>query len=309
MFKQIQSQSLPVYFCFLCVFRHHERSEIMASLDTGAVVIIVSFFGVVFALCCCFIFRNSAKSENQAERANPIIHSSQPSATEVPREAPLSVPVGTIQPQPSQITVNNYHSTTGAEYVNYEEFITSPRVSIQQQHEPESPQRLQTTAAIQSTANRVNQSSQPLTAEQLRQESLNIPMRIVQPQSSQTGVDNFNNTTISANMDYEEFITSSTTRGSTLQQRVPEPPPRLQRTAATQATSENDSSRNLDDLRSFMLTGDHGEEMCPVCFDELKTQMVSVGQCLHFVHTSCLKQWVSRDKSNACPVCRIEYEF
>ena len=98
---------------------------------------------------------------------------------------------------------------------------------------------------------------------------------------------------------------------STQQRQEFQPPPRLRTTATRQSSSiePSSSSLNLEDLQSFPLTGKHGEEVCPVCFDKLKEQMVSVGQCLHFVHTSCLKKWLSRDKSKACPVCRAGYDI
>ena len=62
------------------------------------------------------------------------------------------------------------------------------------------------------------------------------------------------------------------------------------------------------ELSSFELRSELGEEACPVCLEQLNMQRVSCGPCSHYVHSECLKRWLSKDKSKSCPVCRTNYE-
>lgn len=64
---------------------------------------------------------------------------------------------------------------------------------------------------------------------------------------------------------------------------------------------------NPDDLLSFEATGEDRKNPCPICLGLLDEEPVSTGQCLHLMHTSCLKSWLAKDVKSACPVCRVSY--
>lgn len=64
---------------------------------------------------------------------------------------------------------------------------------------------------------------------------------------------------------------------------------------------------NPEDLISFDVTGEDKKNPCPICLGLLEEEPVSTGQCLHLMHTSCLKSWLAKDVRTACPVCRVSY--
>lgn len=64
---------------------------------------------------------------------------------------------------------------------------------------------------------------------------------------------------------------------------------------------------NPDDLISFEVTGEDMKNPCPICLCLLEEEPVSAGQCLHLMHTSCLKSWLAKDTKSACPVCRVPF--
>lgn len=43
---------------------------------------------------------------------------------------------------------------------------------------------------------------------------------------------------------------------------------------------------------------------CGICLEELQSEGVSAGECVHVMHTRCLKGWLVKDKERGCPVCR-----
>lgn len=89
-----------------------------------------------------------------------------------------------------------------------------------------------------------------------------------------------------------------------------------QAAAAAAVASDDDelddsvNNRNVawvDYLPSFNAVGETGDENCAICLGPLHEERVSTGQCLHILHTTCLKQWLVRDRLVACPVCRVPY--
>lgn len=62
-----------------------------------------------------------------------------------------------------------------------------------------------------------------------------------------------------------------------------------------------------EDLVSFEATGDDKSTACAICLEPLEQEPVSAGQCLHLMHTSCLKDWLVKDPKVACPVCRVSF--
>ena len=85
--------------------------------------------------------------------------------------------------------------------------------------------------------------------------------------------------------------------------------PRQQTSTSLQLASETTFQTACGiELSSFYLRNELGEEVCPVCLEQLNMQKVSCGPCSHYVHTECLKRWLSKDKSKSCPVCRANYD-
>lgn len=64
---------------------------------------------------------------------------------------------------------------------------------------------------------------------------------------------------------------------------------------------------NPEDLVSFEVSDKDKENPCPICLGALEEEPVSTGQCLHLMHSSCLKSWLAKDPKSACPVCRVSY--
>lgn len=62
-----------------------------------------------------------------------------------------------------------------------------------------------------------------------------------------------------------------------------------------------------NNLPSFQVPKDQEDNPCPICLAPLKDEPVSSGQCLHMMHTSCLKSWLAKDVKSACPVCRESF--
>ncbi len=44
---------------------------------------------------------------------------------------------------------------------------------------------------------------------------------------------------------------------------------------------------------------------CPICFESMKTSEIRPTVCGHFMHNSCLQQWLN-SKHQSCPVCRTQ---
>lgn len=62
-----------------------------------------------------------------------------------------------------------------------------------------------------------------------------------------------------------------------------------------------------ENLPSFKVNEEDAQNPCPICLVPLEEEMVSSGQCLHLMHTSCLKSWLVKDVNSACPVCRVAF--
>lgn len=62
-----------------------------------------------------------------------------------------------------------------------------------------------------------------------------------------------------------------------------------------------------ENLNSFQATKDDAQNPCPICLVPLEEESVSSGQCLHLMHTSCLKSWLAKDVHSACPICRVTF--
>ncbi|KAI0567448.1 hypothetical protein FGB62_2g212 [Gracilaria domingensis] len=81
---------------------------------------------------------------------------------------------------------------------------------------------------------------------------------------------------------------------------------------ALSTTSDSSNVRDVNssfsDMLSFKASEKDRRSACPVCLDELGERNVSTGQCLHLIHTDCLKQWLVRDRHCGCPVCRFPYD-
>lgn len=63
----------------------------------------------------------------------------------------------------------------------------------------------------------------------------------------------------------------------------------------------------IENLPSFPAFGDMRNLTCAICLELLITENVSSGQCLHFFHSTCLKNWLVKDKKRACPICRVHF--
>lgn len=48
--------------------------------------------------------------------------------------------------------------------------------------------------------------------------------------------------------------------------------------------------------------------LCPICLESLASGQVCTGSCGHPVHEACLLQWVIKDDSMSCPVCRASFQ-
>lgn len=61
---------------------------------------------------------------------------------------------------------------------------------------------------------------------------------------------------------------------------------------------------DADNLLGFPAREADKKKPCAICLGLLEEEDVSCGQCLHLMHTSCLKTWLRKDVLSACPVCR-----
>lgn len=64
-------------------------------------------------------------------------------------------------------------------------------------------------------------------------------------------------------------------------------------------------------IMSFRICVDGLEDgTCPICLDTLAVGgQVCAGDCGHPVHESCLFQWLVKDESMSCPVCRASFQI
>ncbi|KAI0565943.1 Zinc finger RING-type [Gracilaria domingensis] len=76
----------------------------------------------------------------------------------------------------------------------------------------------------------------------------------------------------------------------------------------THSTSQLSDRVDTEDLFSFEAPEKEKQNPCPICLGPLGDEQVSTGQCLHLIHSSCLKGWLAKDLKSACPVCRIPYQ-
>jgi len=49
------------------------------------------------------------------------------------------------------------------------------------------------------------------------------------------------------------------------------------------------------------------DDVCPICLDDLETDICRNTNCGHLYHCNCISYWVNR--SNACPVCRAPLDL
>lgn len=59
----------------------------------------------------------------------------------------------------------------------------------------------------------------------------------------------------------------------------------------------------------FIRTGSiptHRNEVCPVCLEPLGDGRHAAGNCLHWIHETCLDNWLMRSGKNECPLCRLK---
>jgi Ring finger domain len=56
------------------------------------------------------------------------------------------------------------------------------------------------------------------------------------------------------------------------------------------------------EVQSFMAGGIDTDDICAICLESLRDELVSSGLCRHIHHTRCLAGWIAKDCS--CPVCR-----
>lgn len=64
-------------------------------------------------------------------------------------------------------------------------------------------------------------------------------------------------------------------------------------------------------IMSFRICIDGLEDaICPICLDPLNANgQVCAGDCGHPVHETCLFQWLVKDDSMSCPVCRASFQI
>lgn len=64
-------------------------------------------------------------------------------------------------------------------------------------------------------------------------------------------------------------------------------------------------------IMSFRICIDGLEDgICPICLDPLNANgQVCAGDCGHPVHETCLFQWLVKDESMSCPVCRASFQI
>jgi Ring finger domain len=58
-------------------------------------------------------------------------------------------------------------------------------------------------------------------------------------------------------------------------------------------------------IASFEVHESKANDPCPICLGPLSEEKVSIGPCLHTMHTSCLQSWLAKDTT--CPVCRASF--
>ncbi len=71
---------------------------------------------------------------------------------------------------------------------------------------------------------------------------------------------------------------------------------------------ERDEEEHSPALLSFRLQPPFTEQTCSICIDSFGTSSVTVGECLHIFHTTCLTSWLARESSiQLCPLCRNRF--
>lgn len=57
-------------------------------------------------------------------------------------------------------------------------------------------------------------------------------------------------------------------------------------------------------VATFLTPESHRLSRCPICLEALGENLVTTGNCLHLIHTTCLLSWFQHDPTGTCPVCR-----
>lgn len=49
---------------------------------------------------------------------------------------------------------------------------------------------------------------------------------------------------------------------------------------------------------------DDWELACLICLEPLRSEPQAAGSCMHWMHKTCLQQWLKKSRKGECPVCR-----
>lgn len=60
-------------------------------------------------------------------------------------------------------------------------------------------------------------------------------------------------------------------------------------------------------ISSFIEHDPDKDSVCPICLECFAATPVSTGPCAHKIHTACLIDWLVKDRSQSCPICRAPY--
>lgn len=83
-----------------------------------------------------------------------------------------------------------------------------------------------------------------------------------------------------------------------------------QLTRNSQQQNEENRREKVDKLMELLPTFVPGpsiaDDHCPVCLDPCGLSLVTMGTCMHSIHTLCLSSWLVKSEHNTCPLCRAD---
>lgn len=60
-------------------------------------------------------------------------------------------------------------------------------------------------------------------------------------------------------------------------------------------------------ILTFVASDDDNQTVCPICLDAFAVLPIAAGPCGHKMHAACLTDWLVKDRSQCCPICRACY--
>lgn len=60
-------------------------------------------------------------------------------------------------------------------------------------------------------------------------------------------------------------------------------------------------------ILTSLASENESQTVCPICLDAFSVLPIAAGPCEHKMHAACLTDWLVKDRSQCCPICRACY--